>query len=157
MSRDEWNALVEQARACDMLKLAAAHGAKLSRYGHGGEYVGGCPVCGTGRDRFSINTKKGVFNCRVCGQGGHGAIDLEMFLGGCEFVEAVKWLTNTTALNGQHRPTARNPEAAAALERERASGTRQSSARSRPGCGRCVGQRLARRSSLMFVAADMLE
>jgi hypothetical protein len=119
MSRDEWNALVEQARASDMLRLAAAHGAQLSRYGHSGEYVGACPVCGDGRDRFSINSKKGVFNCRVCGKGGHGAIDLEMFLGGCDFVEAVKWLTNTTSLSGQRLPTAKNLEAAAAHERAR--------------------------------------
>jgi putative DNA primase/helicase len=119
MSRDEWNALVEEARARDMIKVAQAHDAKLSRYGHSGEYVGACPVCGTGHDRFAINPKKGVFNCRVCGKGGHGAVDLEMFLGGCEFVEAVKRLTNTTTLNGKRLPTAKNPEAAAAHERAR--------------------------------------
>jgi len=119
MSRDEWSALVDQARACDMLKLAELHGAKLSRYGHSGEYVGACPVCGTGRDRFSINSKKGVFNCRVCSKGGRGAIDLEMFLGGGEFVEAVKRLTNTTTLNGKRLPTTHNPEAATAHERAR--------------------------------------
>jgi hypothetical protein len=119
MSRDEWQALVDQARASDMLKIAEAHGAKLSKYGHSGEFVGACPVCGTGRDRFSINSKKGVFNCRVCGKGGQGPVDLEIFLGGCDFVEAVKRLTNTTSLSGKRLPTAHNPEAAAAHERER--------------------------------------
>jgi putative DNA primase/helicase len=119
MSRDEWNALVEEARASDMLKLAAAHGAQLTRYGHSGEYVGPCPVCGTGRDRFSINTEKRFFNCRVCGKGGHGPVDLEMFLGGCDFVEAIKRLTNATSRSRQRLPTAKNPEAAAAHERER--------------------------------------
>jgi hypothetical protein len=121
MSRDEWNALVDQARASDMLKIAQAHGAKLSRYGHTGEFIGACPVCGTGRDRFSINPKKGVFNCRVCGKGGHGAVDLEMFLGACEFIEAVKRLTNTISLSGQRLPTAKaaDPEAATRHERER--------------------------------------
>jgi hypothetical protein len=119
MSRDEWNALVEEARASHMLKLAAAHGAQLTRYGHSGEYVGPCPVCGTGRDRFSINTEKRFFHCRVCGKGGHGPVDLEMFLGGCDFVEAIKRLTNTTSLSRQRLPTAKNPEAAAAHERER--------------------------------------
>src|SRR5262249_31676510 len=117
--RDEWNALVEQARASDMLRIAAAHGAQLSRYGHSGEFVGGCPVCGTGRDRFSINSKKRFFNCRVCGVGGHGPVDLEMFLGGCDFVTAVKRLTNTASLSGLRLPTAKNSEAAAAHERER--------------------------------------
>ena len=119
MSRDEWNALVEEARASHKLKLAAAHGAQLTRYGHSGEYVGPCPVCGTGRDRFSINTEKRFFHCRVCGKGGHGPVDLEMFLGGCDFVEAIKRLTNTTSLSRQRLPTAKNPEAAAAHERER--------------------------------------
>ena len=33
------------------------------------ERVGPCPKCG-GEDRFSINTKKGVWNCRQCGVGG---------------------------------------------------------------------------------------
>jgi hypothetical protein len=119
MSRDEWQALVDQARACDMIKVAQAHGAKLSRYGHGGEYVGACPVCGTGRDRFSINSKKGVFNCRVCGKGGQGPVNLEIFLGGCDFTTAVKTLTNTVSLSGKRLPTAKNSEAAIAHERER--------------------------------------
>src|SRR5262249_24435811 len=112
MSCDELIALVEQARASDMLRLAAAHGARLTRYGHSGEFVGACPVCGTGRDRFAINPKKGFFNCRVCGKGGHGPIDLEIFLGGCDFVEAVKRLTNTTTLSDKRLPTAHNAEAA---------------------------------------------
>jgi hypothetical protein len=112
------NALVDQARASDMLKVAQAHGAKLSRYGHSGEYVGACPVCGTGRDRFSINSKKGVFNCRVCGKGGHGSVDLEMFLGDCDFVEAVKRLTNTTSLSGL-RPTTKKSDTAIEHERKR--------------------------------------
>src|SRR5262245_637855 len=121
MSGDEWDALVEQARASDMLKLAELHGAKLSRYGHSGEYVGACPVCGAGRDRFAINSKKELFNCRVCGKGGHGPVDLEMFLGGCDFVEAVKWLTNTNSLSSK-RPaikTAEKSDAAIAHERKR--------------------------------------
>jgi len=121
MSRDEWNALVEQARASDMLKLAQAHGAKLSKYTKTGEYVGACPVCGTGQDRFSINSKKKFFNCRVCGVGGKGPVNLEMFLSGCDFVEAVKRLTGTISLSGKRLPTARaaDPETATAHERER--------------------------------------
>ena len=119
MSRDEWTALVEQARACDMFKVAQAHGANLSRYGHSGEFVGACPVCGTGRDRFSINLKKHFFNCRICGRGGHGPVDLEMFLAGVDFTTAVKTLTNTESLSGKRLPTAKNSEAAQRHERER--------------------------------------
>jgi len=119
MSRDKLDALVEQARTRDMMSIAHQHGARLSKYTNTGEYAGPCPVCGTGRDRFAINIKKQTFLCRVCGVGGHGPIDLEIFLGGGDFVEAVKRLTNTTTLGGKHLPTARNAEAAAAHERER--------------------------------------
>src|SRR5262249_52872683 len=96
MSRDEWNALVDRARASDMIKVAETHGAELRKCG--GEYVGACPVCRTGRDRFAIRPAKQLFNCRVCNVGGFGPIDLEMFLGGSDFVTAVKELTNTTSL-----------------------------------------------------------
>src|SRR5262249_11821530 len=98
--RDEWNALVDQARASDMIEVAQAHGAQLRK--SNGEFIGACPVCGAGDDRFAVNPRKGVFNCRVCGEGGRGSIDLEMFLGDCDFVEAVKRLTNTVTLNGKH-------------------------------------------------------
>jgi hypothetical protein len=103
MNRDEWNALVDQARACDMIKVAEAHGADLRK--SSGEYVGPCPVCGAGHDRFAIRPAKQLFNCRVCGVGGCGAIDLEIFLGGCDFVTAVKRLTNTESLSGKRLTT----------------------------------------------------
>jgi hypothetical protein len=103
MSRDEWNALVDQARTCDMIKLAEAHGAKLRKCG--GEFVGACPVCGAGHDRFAIRPAKQLFNCRVCNVGGCGPVDLEMFLGGCGFVEAIKRLTNTESLSGKRLAT----------------------------------------------------
>jgi len=54
-----------------------------------GELTGPCPKCG-GRDRFSINTKKNVYNCRSCGGG--GPIDLVMMVMGCEFMDAVEVL-----------------------------------------------------------------
>jgi len=114
--RDEWNALVDQARGRDMIDVAQAHGVQLRKSGT--EYIGvkGCPVCGTGDDRFAINPRKHLFNCRGCGKGGGGPIDLEMFLGGCEFVEAIKRLTNTTSLNAPRRSTVTNGDPA---QRER--------------------------------------
>jgi hypothetical protein len=115
-TRDKWNTLIDQARAIDMVAVAQAHGAKLRK--SSSDLVGACPVCGTGDDRFAINLRKGVFNCRGCGKGGSGAIDLEMFLGGCEFVEAVKRLTNTTSLGTPRRSHAETAEAAARRERE---------------------------------------
>jgi CHC2 zinc finger/Toprim domain len=102
MSRNEWNALVECARKIDLRKILDHYGIKLEPAWKGAksEFVGACPICGTGNDRFSVNFKKEVFNCRVCAKGGKGSIDLEMFLTGVEFVEAVKALTDITSPSG---------------------------------------------------------
>jgi hypothetical protein len=56
------------------------------------EWAGPCPVCG-GADRFSVNTRKGVFNCRGCGGRG-SVIDLVMLVTGCSVIEAGERLTN---------------------------------------------------------------
>ena len=55
------------------------------------ERVGPCPKCG-GDDRFSINTKKGVWNCRVCDVGGD-IIKLVEHLDGVDFIAACTTLT----------------------------------------------------------------
>lgn len=55
----------------------------------GVELIGPCPVCG-GRDRFSVNIQRGVFNCRHCG-GGDG-IKLVQHVLGCDFRAAQDWL-----------------------------------------------------------------
>src|SRR5262245_793820 len=57
MSRDEWSALVEQARAIDLRKLIDHYNVKLEPAWKGAkhEFVGACPRCGTGNDRFSVN------------------------------------------------------------------------------------------------------
>jgi hypothetical protein len=52
---------------------------------------GPCPVCG-GVDRFSINIKKQVWNCRGCDRGGD-VIDLVKHLDHCDFVSACGTLT----------------------------------------------------------------
>jgi phage/plasmid primase-like uncharacterized protein len=49
---------------------------------------GPCPRCG-GTDRFSINTKKQVFNCR--GSEGGDVIALVQHIDGCGFLDAVTW------------------------------------------------------------------
>ena len=59
-----------------------------------------CPICG-GSDRFAINIAKRKFNCRGCGKGGTGTIDLQIFLDGGDFVAAVKTLTGTETLAGK--------------------------------------------------------
>jgi hypothetical protein len=98
MNRAAWDSLVATARAVDLLELAASVGATLHR--EGAEHVGPCPVCG-GDDRFSINPGKNVFHCRGCTRGGAGAIDLQIFLDGGDFVGAVKTLTGTESLAGK--------------------------------------------------------
>jgi hypothetical protein len=53
---------------------------------------GPCPLCG-GHDRFSINTKKQVWNCRGCCVGGD-IIALIQHLDGCDFQAAVRTLAD---------------------------------------------------------------
>jgi len=60
----------------------------LTRTGH--ELVGPCPKCG-GTDRFGVNTRKGLFQCRICGAKGDG-IALIMFDRGLDFPKALTWL-----------------------------------------------------------------
>jgi hypothetical protein len=55
------------------------------------ERVGACPKCG-GDDRFAINTKKQVWNCRHCDIGGD-VIKLVEHLDGCDFIVACTTLT----------------------------------------------------------------
>jgi hypothetical protein len=55
------------------------------------EKEGPCPVCG-GTNRFSINTKKQIWNCRGCAKGGD-VIALVQHIDGCTFHEAVEYLT----------------------------------------------------------------
>jgi hypothetical protein len=83
--------MIERARQTSILAVLDMLGIyttkiKLSTV----EWAGACPVCG-GRDRFSVNTKKQVFNCRGCDKGGN-PIDLVMHVGGCSFPEAVERL-----------------------------------------------------------------
>jgi putative DNA primase/helicase len=59
------------------------------------ERTGPCPVCG-GVDRFAVNTKKQVFNCRGCGVGGD-IIALIRHLDGVDFAAAVEILAGDRA------------------------------------------------------------
>jgi phage/plasmid primase-like uncharacterized protein len=73
----------------------------------GAERAGPCSVCG-GRDRFSINLKKQVWNCRGC-QAGGDIIGLVEHLDGIEFTQAVERLVGTPEIaprrpNGRRQP-----------------------------------------------------
>jgi hypothetical protein len=74
----------EQARAVRIEDEVAKRGIKLRG---GVDRCGPCPVCG-GTDRFSINTRKQVFNCRGCGKSGD-VIALVQHLDGASFLDAV--------------------------------------------------------------------
>jgi hypothetical protein len=101
--------IVERARAVSLLSVTAKHGlTKLAKRRR--EYIGACPHCG-GCSRFNVNADKGVFLCRGCNAGGSGAIDLEIFVTGCSFTQAIE------ALTGERMPSADEARAAAAQRR----------------------------------------
>jgi hypothetical protein len=83
--------VLERARDADILDVAQRLGARLRK--NGGERVGPCLRCG-GRDRFSINPAKKVFNCRGCSTGGD-VVDLTQHVLGLDFRAAVAWLTGS--------------------------------------------------------------
>jgi hypothetical protein len=69
------------------------------------ERVGPCPKCG-GEDRFSINIKKQVWNCRGCDIGGD-VIKLVEHLDNIDFASAVLLLAGEPPpkINGKDRRT----------------------------------------------------
>jgi DNA primase len=85
----QFGKLRARARAVPIEREIERRKIKLKRVGTA-EQVGPCPVCG-GDDRFSINTKKQCFNCRVCGVGGD-VITLVQHLDEVDFKTACKTL-----------------------------------------------------------------
>jgi hypothetical protein len=81
---------VDRARAVPIESEIDRRGVKLKRVG--GEYVGACPVCGTGEDRFAVNPTKGLWNCRQCEKGGD-VIALVEHMDNVDFVAACTTLT----------------------------------------------------------------
>lgn len=85
----------------------------------GSEWVGPCPECG-GRDRFSLNTRKGVFQCRRCGNAGD-VIALVMWLQRVTFPQALTWLCGPSQdLSPEERRARAEKIARHAREREKA-------------------------------------
>ena len=76
-----FDAWVAKARAVPIEREIERRAIKLN--GNGRERVGPCPKCG-GDDRFSINTAKGVWNCRGCDDGGDVIALVEHLDGGEE-------------------------------------------------------------------------
>jgi CHC2 zinc finger len=116
MRTPEWNMWVERARAVRIEDETAKRGIRLNGKAGKNERVGPCPKCG-GDDRFAINIKKQVFNCRGCRARGGDAIALVQFLDGVDFVHAVE------ALTGEPPPKANGKERADAGARKVVAGT----------------------------------
>jgi hypothetical protein len=91
---DVWFA---QARAVPLEQIIQQRNIKLKRQGV--ELIGPCPKCG-GEDRFGVNLREQLYNCRKCGAGGHGGIDLVAWLDGTEPIPAAEYL------NGEPPPKA---------------------------------------------------
>lgn len=81
--------MIETAKAVAIDGELVRRNVKLKRFGR--ELIGPCPACG-GRDRFGVNTQKGIWNCRGCARGGD-VIDLVQHLDGTSFAVAVETLT----------------------------------------------------------------
>jgi putative DNA primase/helicase len=54
------------------------------------EWIGPCPIC-NGLDRFGINIRKSIFNCRGCSKGGD-VVALVQYVQGVGFRDAIEYL-----------------------------------------------------------------
>jgi hypothetical protein len=91
---------LDQARQVDIRELASRY-VQLKRVTPV-DYVGPCPVCG-GTDRFGVNIRKQVWNCRGCDKGGDG-IALVRHVEGLPFRDAVAHLTGEQPAPMKLRP-----------------------------------------------------
>jgi hypothetical protein len=85
---EDW---IDRARRADIWRVLdkVAHGHNVKRRGNL-KGVGPCPACG-GKDRFSIDGRKGLFYCRKAAAGGDAIALVEYltganFLGACEII-----------------------------------------------------------------------
>jgi hypothetical protein len=86
LDRDAW---IAEARAVSITRPLERIRTRL--VARSGELVGPCPVCG-GDDRFAVNPRKGLFQCRRSGEGGD-VIALTRYLEACDFHTACAILT----------------------------------------------------------------
>jgi hypothetical protein len=117
MSEDR-DSFVERAKSADIRAVAEAMGAKLKKAG-AAELAGPCPVCG-GSDRFSVNTRERVFNCR--GFGGGGVIDMAAHIQGLDpkrdFIRICEAILDESAPDRDPKESARQRDPAIDKERK---------------------------------------
>ncbi|MEM6477827.1 MAG: hypothetical protein AAF647_02150 [Pseudomonadota bacterium] len=85
----------------------------------GGELVGPCPCCG-GRDRFAINLKTHLFQCRQCGISGGDTVKLVQEVQAVPFREALKFLMGEEVAAVDPKEIKRRRARARAAEKARA-------------------------------------
>jgi len=117
----KFDAWVETAKDVALLDAAKLLGARLKRI-TSTEHAGPCPACG-GTDRFSINAKDHVWNCRSA-EGGASVIDMVKHIRGCDFLTACEILTGEPAPQGARQETDSEREQREGKQRERAEAAR---------------------------------
>jgi phage/plasmid primase-like uncharacterized protein len=95
--RDDWDRFWADARSADILAVAQTLGVRLKKVS-ANEWAGPCPRCG-GTDRFSVNTRKRVFNCRRSDESGGDVIDMVRYVTGCSFMEACELINGEPRLD----------------------------------------------------------
>jgi hypothetical protein len=96
---------IERARQADIVEVAR-RSTTLKRVG-ADEWAGPCPRCG-GTDRFSINARKQIFNCRGCGAKGDTIALVQFLDDDVDFPEAIARLTGERP--GPSRSGRRHPK-----------------------------------------------
>lgn len=103
---------VREAHEANLYELAIQYGARLRR-ATVTEYCGACVRCG-GRDKFAVNVKKNIWNCRGCGVGGD-PIAFVQHVDGVSFANAVGRITGTGGAWTPTPPKRPHPIAAPAM------------------------------------------
>lgn len=124
---EDWVDRARRADVWDVLNLVAPHHALKPR---GKTAVGPCPACG-GKDRFSIDRRKGSFYCRAAATGGD-AIRMVEYLTGANFLGAVETITGEAPPRREQRAEARKADPQL-IEQRRLDAVAEADRRSREG------------------------
>jgi hypothetical protein len=130
-TKADWRAYYDLAKSFDILAVAKDIGCNLKKT-TSVEWTGPCPIEG-GRDRFAINTRKQLFNCRGSLDGGGDVIKMVCHCFGCSIPEACERIT------GQARPDSSRDE----TMEDRAARQRENAARMEAARRRSDGEREA--------------
>ncbi len=84
----------------------------------GAELIGPCPLCG-GRDRFGINLRTNLFQCRKCDLSGKDQIDLAKGVMNMDFKGALHWLCGDRPARQDQAEIARRRQRAAEVTRRK--------------------------------------